>query len=205
MGNEPRTILVVDDEAAQRQLLGGFVESLGFRAEEASSAEEALESIRARAPSMVLLDVRLPGMSGIEALTEIRQIADKLPVLLITAYADLRQAVAAVKSGADDYLAKPVDLDELETAIFDAIGMVEKSPGEKRLPELPPWLVCESQGMRRVLETAAVVASSNAPVLILGESGAGKESDCPDHPPMESACRWAAGGGQLRRPARSAH
>jgi DNA-binding NtrC family response regulator len=175
MADEPRTILVVDDEAEQRRLLGGFVESLGYHAEEACSAEEALGAIRAHRPDMVLLDVRLPGMSGIEALAEIRRIADKLPVLLITAYADLRQAVAAVKSGADDYLAKPVDLDELETAISDAIGPVEKAPGDKRYPELPPWLVCESRAMRRVLETAAVVAPSNAPVLILGESGAGKE------------------------------
>ena len=175
MADQPRTILVVDDEAAQRRLLGGFVESLGFRVEEASSADEALGAIRARTPDMVLLDVRLPGMSGIEALAEIRRIADSLPVLLITAYADLRQAVAAVKSGADDYLAKPIDLDELETAISDAIGPVEKAPGDKRQSELPPWLVCESQAMRRVLETAAVVAPSNAPVLILGESGAGKE------------------------------
>ena len=159
----------------QRSLLRGFIESLGFRAEEASSAEEALEAIRKNAPDMVLLDVRLPGISGIEALAEIRKIADKLPVLLITAYADLRQAVAAVKSGADDYLAKPVDLDELETAICDSIGPVEKEPKDKRLPDLPPWLICECQAMRRVLETATVVAPSNAPVLIMGESGTGKE------------------------------
>jgi len=137
MAERPRTILVVDDEAAQRRLLCGFVESLGFRAQEASSAEEALEMIRGHAPDMVLLDVRLPDMSGIEALAEIRKMADKLPVLLITAYADLRQAVAAVKGGADDYLAKPVDLDELETAISDAIGPVVTAPGDRPLPELP--------------------------------------------------------------------
>jgi len=113
MADEPRMILVVDDEAEQRRLLSGFVQSLGFRAELASSAEEALEIVRSRTPDMVLLDVRLPGMSGIEALGEIRKISDKLPVLLITAYADVRQAVAAVKSGADDYLAKPFEPSEL--------------------------------------------------------------------------------------------
>ncbi len=175
MAEPPRTILVVDDEEAQRRLLGGFLESLGFLAQEASSGEKALEMIRDHVPDMVLLDVRLPGMSGIETLEEIRRIADKLPVLLITAYADVRQAVAAVKSGADDYLAKPVDLDELETAIADAVGPAEKTPGERRSREFPAWLVCESQAMRRVLDTAAVVAPSNAPVLILGESGTGKE------------------------------
>jgi DNA-binding NtrC family response regulator len=172
---DPRTILVVDDEAEQRRLLGGFIESIGLRAQEASSAEEALAMIRRALPDMVLLDVRLPGMNGIEALAEIRRMADKLPVLLITAYADLRQAVAAMKSGADDYLAKPVDLDELETAIFDALGPAERPPGDKRAWELPSWFVCESPAMRRVVETAAVVAPSTAPVLILGESGSGKE------------------------------
>lgn len=175
MPDEPRTILVVDDEAAQRRLLGGFLETLGFRVQEAASAEEALEAIRQQLPDMVLLDVRLPGLSGFDALAEIRTIAADLPVLLITAYADLRQAVAAMKGGADDYLAKPLDLDELETAIADALGRVERQQGEKPLPELPPGLVCESPAMRRVLETAAVVASSQAPVLILGASGTGKE------------------------------
>ena len=140
MADEPRTILVVDDEATQRQLLGRFVKSRGFLTEEASSAEEALASIRSHAPNMVLLDVRLPGMSGIEALTEIRKITDKLPVLLITAYADLRQAVAAVKSGADDYLAKPVDLyPTFRTSGFDFLRITgpHQFSGRSPLPITP--------------------------------------------------------------------
>ena len=83
-----------------------FLESLGYHVREASSAEEAIDMIRGHVPDMVLLDVRLPGMSGIEALAEVRKISERLPVLLITAYADLRQSVTAMKSGADDYLAK---------------------------------------------------------------------------------------------------
>ncbi len=175
MVEDSRIVLVVDDEADQRRLLGGFIESLGFRVEEAASAEAALDMIRGRLPDMVLLDVRLPGMSGIEALAEIRRMTDKLPVLLITAFGDLRQAVAAMKGGADDYLAKPVDLDELEAAISDAIGRTEKPKGDRPVRELPEWFVCESAAMRRLVETAAVVAPSAAPVLILGESGSGKE------------------------------
>jgi len=168
------TILVVDDEASQRELLGGFLESRGFAVQQADSAEQALATIARTSPALVLLDVRLPGMSGIEALVEIRKLAPALPVLLITAHADLRQAVAAVKSGADDYLAKPIDLDELEAAIADLLG--RHGPAEeKTLPELPPGFVLESPAMRRVVETAAVVAASNAPVLISGESGSGKE------------------------------
>lgn len=168
------TILVVDDEPSQRKLLGGFLQSLGFDVQEAGSAEDALAMVRRSSPAMVLLDVRLPGISGIEALGEIRKLAPALPVLLITAYADLRQAVSAIKSGADDYLSKPIDLEELEAAVADTLGRRRPSR-QNALPELPPDFICESPAMRRVVETAAVVAPSPAPVLITGESGAGKE------------------------------
>ena len=176
MGNR-RRILVVDDEVSQRQLLGGFLESLEIHVDQAGSAEDALESIRGSVPDMVLLDVRLPGMSGIDALPEIRKISADLPVLLITAYADLHQAVAAMKIGADDYLAKPLDLDELEIVIFDSIGRPEEElqAGTRAVPELPADFVCGSPAMRRVVETVAVVAASNVPVLVMGASGVGKE------------------------------
>jgi len=177
MAETIRTILIVDDEAAQRRLLGDFVESLGFRTDQASTGEEALETISERPPDMVLLDVRLPGISGIEALPKIREIAGDLPVLLITAHADLRQGVAAVKGGADDYLAKPLDLDELESAIVDAIGAPDaaQSRAPETVPELPAGIIADSPAMRHLVKTIAVVAPSDAAVLILGPSGAGKE------------------------------
>ncbi|MGM0490718.1 MAG: sigma-54-dependent transcriptional regulator [Planctomycetota bacterium] len=177
MADTRQTILIVEDDVSQRDLLGGFVESLGFSADEAASAEEGLEHMQRRPPAMVLLDVRLPGMNGIEALAEIRKVADKLPVLLITAYADLRQAVSAMKGGADDYLAKPVDLDELKTAITDAVGPADGADGEREISrrEVPQGFVSGSLEMRRLVDTAAVVAPSDAPVLITGESGSGKE------------------------------
>ena len=177
MAKERRTILVIDDEPAHRQLLGGFVESLGFKVIVAASAEQGLEMIERERPEMVVLDVRLPGMSGIDALVEIRRTAGALPVLLITAHADLRQAVDAMKGGADDYLAKPIDLDELSAAIEDAIGPAQKSqrPPSDLPSDLPDGIVCESPPMQHVVQTVAVVAPSNAPVLITGESGTGKE------------------------------
>lgn len=177
MPKKTRTILIVDDEPGQRRLLGDFVRSLGYLAEDAPSAEDALQTIEKHPPDMVLLDVRLPGMSGIEALPKIHELAGDLPVLLITAHADLRQAVAAVKSGADDYLAKPLDLDELETAILDTIGPPDASSGRPAttIPELPPGIIAGSPAMRRLMETIAVVAPSDASVLILGASGSGKE------------------------------
>lgn len=191
-------ILIVDDEAAQRDLLEGFVAPLGFEVACAASAEEALDVIGESAIEMVLLDVRLPGMSGLDALPEIRKLAPELPVLLITAYGDLRQAVAAVKGGAVDYLVKPVDLNELEAVILDTLG---KSTSDKAsrptLPELPPDIVFESAAMHRVAETLAVVADSMVPVLIMGDSGTGKEvvaqllhrwSGRPDGPLVAANC-----------------
>ncbi len=172
------TILVVDDEASQRELLGGFVQSLGIEVREAASGEEALESMEHQPPDMMLLDVRLPGMSGVEVLAETRKRHPALRVLLITAHADLRQAVAALKSGADDYLAKPVDLDELRSAILDALGLAGQSEAwsaTAEIPPLPEGFICQSRAMRRVVETVAVVAPSGVPVLISGESGVGKE------------------------------
>ena len=95
---------------------------------QSNRARTRLQRLGDRQIDMVLLDVRLPGMSGLETLDEIRKRARALPVLLLTAYADLRQAVVAMKSGADDYLAKPVDLEELQTAICDAL----LSDGQRR-------------------------------------------------------------------------
>ena len=181
MPEERSEILIVDDVPEQRKLLGRFVESLGHTFTEAGSAEDALEQIRQHAPAMVLLDVRLPGMSGLEALPLIRRDWAALPVLLITAHADLRQAVAAMKTGADDYLAKPVDLRELQTVIEDVLGTRRKRQDEATGPselvpgELPRHFVCESPAMRQVVETVAIVAPSDVTVLILGESGCGKE------------------------------
>lgn len=196
--NAKQRILIVDDEAAQRDLLEGFVEPLGFEVVCAGSAEEALQIIAEAPVNMVLLDVRLPGMSGLDALPEIRNLAPELPVLLITAYGDLRQAVAAVKGGAVDYLVKPVDLNELEAVILDTLGQPSGAkPSRPTLPELPQNIVFESAAMHRVAETLVVVADSMVPVLIMGESGTGKEvvaqllhrwSGRPDGPMVAANC-----------------
>ena len=196
--NEKQHILIVDDEAAQRDLLEDFVAPLGFDVACAASAEEALDVIGEAAVHMVLLDVRLPGMSGLDALPEIRKLAPELPVLLITAYGDLRQAVAAVKEGAVDYLVKPVDLNELEAVIVDTLGSPSGHKSSRpKLPDLPANIVFESAAMHRVAETLAVVADSVVPVLIMGESGTGKEvvaqllhrwSGRPDGPMIAANC-----------------
>jgi DNA-binding NtrC family response regulator len=170
-------LMVVDDEPSQRKLIGGFFASIGFTIIEAPSAEVMLRSLAQQSPDMILLDVRLPEMSGIDALPEIRKVLPTVPVVLITAYADVRQAVAAVKRGADDYLSKPIDLEELKAAVFDAlsIGLAADTKQQTALPELPADFVFESRAMRGLVETIAVVAPSDAPILIQGPSGSGKE------------------------------
>ncbi|MCO6048095.1 sigma-54 dependent transcriptional regulator [Aeoliella sp. ICT_H6.2] len=168
-------ILIVDDEPPQRELLGDVVQSLGMSPVEVESGEAALELIAREPPDMVLLDVRLGGISGLETLRRIRQSLPDLPVLLITGFADVRQAVEAVKCGADDYLSKPIDLEELQTAITDALGRAATDGQSDQHPDLPAGVVAESGAMRAVLRTAALVAPSDAPVLITGESGVGKE------------------------------
>ncbi|MCS7471479.1 sigma-54 dependent transcriptional regulator [Stieleria sp. ICT_E10.1] len=170
-------LMIVDDEPAQRELIGGFLQRQGLEIIEASSAESMLELLQQRPPDMILLDVRLPNMSGIEALPELRQRLPTVPVVLITAFADVRQAVEAVKRGADDYLSKPIDLEELKVSVFDALGLrsVDNPPGKPTLPPLPAEFVCESSAMRGLIETIAVVAPSDAPILIQGQSGSGKE------------------------------
>ncbi|MCC9601080.1 sigma-54 dependent transcriptional regulator [Stieleria sp. JC731] len=175
-GSDSAALMVVDDEPSQRKLIGGFFQGLGFTIIESDSAEAMLETLGQQPPDMILLDVRLPGISGIDALPKIREILPTVPVVLITAYADVRQAVAAVKSGADDYLSKPIDLEELKVAVYDALAIpTTSSPSKTVLPELPAGFVFESRVMRRLVETVAVVAPSEAPILIQGPSGAGKE------------------------------
>ncbi len=177
MAVNPPTILIVDDDASQRQLLGGFVETLGCQIVQAGSGEQALQTLTELRPDMVLLDVRLPGIDGLETLAEIRKHDSELPVLLITAYADPRQALVAGRAGAEDYLSKPIDLEELRVAICDHLALSEEASRESPAAgkPLPPGMVWKSPSMRRLLDTIAVVAPSDVPVLITGESGTGKE------------------------------
>lgn len=174
---KPPVLMVVDDEPSQRKLIGGFFEGFGCTIIEAESAEAMLDTLGKQSPDMILLDVRLPEMSGIDALPKIRNLLPTIPVVLITAYADVRQAVAAVKSGADDYLSKPIDLEELKVAVYDALAISTSDDAENKiaLPELPADFILKSRVMRQLVETVAVVAPSDAPILIQGPSGAGKE------------------------------
>jgi DNA-binding NtrC family response regulator len=168
-------ILVIDDEARFRDLYAATLRDAGFDVHTADSAAAARELLQHDTPAMVVSDVRMPGMDGIAFLREVRATHPDLPFLLVTAFADVRDAVTALKLGAVDYLAKPVDLDELAAAVSDAVG---GGPGEQET-ELPAGalagIVAESSAMRALFRDAWRVASSEATVLLTGESGTGKE------------------------------
>ena len=168
-------ILVVDDEIRYRELYTQVLASAGFETQAAASAEEALCFIQDRSPALVVSDVRMPGVSGIELLRMAREKRPALPFLLVTAYADVRDAVKALKLGAVDYLAKPVDLDELLASVRDALGVCTEAPELKVPLESLKGIVAESPSMRAVLRDAYRVAKSDANVLLVGESGTGKE------------------------------
>jgi len=169
-------ILIVDDDPGQRSLLDSFLRSQGFETVVADSGGQALERLRAGDIQMMISDVRMPGLSGLETLRLARQEHPTLPVLLVTAYADIRDAVIAMKDGALNYLAKPIDLDELLQSVQQATGMTKPSPLRCAADKpLPPGIVAESPLMQAVFRDAALIAPSDTRVLITGESGTGKE------------------------------
>ncbi|HXJ60533.1 MAG TPA: sigma-54 dependent transcriptional regulator [Verrucomicrobiae bacterium] len=173
--NGPR-ILIVDDDAGQRSLLNSFLSSQGFQIFLASTGEQALETLRREEVHLMISDVRMPGISGLETLRQARRERPHLPVLLVTAFADIREAVGAMRDGALNYLSKPIDLDELLALVRHATGLAVTSPVRfEDNRELPSFLVARSPLMQAVLRDASLVAPSESRVLITGESGVGKE------------------------------
>ncbi len=173
---ESPRILIVDDDPGQRSLLDSFLRSQGFDTVIADSGERALETLRTGKFDMMISDVRMPGLSGLETLRLARQEHATLPVLLVTAFTDVRDAVAAMRDGAVNYLAKPIDLDELLASVRQATGISGAAPlrfdQEKPLPD---YVVARSPLMQAVFRDASLIAPSETRVLITGESGVGKE------------------------------
>ncbi len=132
--------------------------------------------LRSEQFDMMISDVRMPGMSGLEALRRARREQSLLPVLLVTAYADIREAVNAMRDGAVNYLSKPIDLDELLASVRKAIGIEDSTaPKFSEGKRLPDGVVAESASMRSVFRDVSLVADSESRILITGESGVGKE------------------------------
>ncbi len=169
-------ILIVDDDPGQRSLLTSFLQTQGFEIETAESGARALEKLRVAKFDMMISDVRMPGLSGLETLRRARQEHATLPVLLVTAFTDVRDAVSAMRDGALNYLAKPIDLDELLASVQQATGVSESvSLKYNEDKQLPAFVVAKSPLTQSVFRDASLIAVSDTRILITGESGVGKE------------------------------
>ncbi|MGA2748039.1 MAG: sigma-54 dependent transcriptional regulator [Verrucomicrobiota bacterium] len=175
-GPQAPRLLIVDDDAGQRSLLDSFLSSQGFETVPVSSGERALEVLREQEISMMISDVRMPGLSGLETLRLARKTHGSFPILLVTAYADVRDAVGAMRDGAVNYLSKPIDLDELLASVRQATGLSQREPLKFDAgKQLPTNIVAASPLTQALFRDVSLIAASESRVLITGESGVGKE------------------------------
>ena len=169
-------LLIVDDDAGQRSLLDSFLSSQGFDTVPVPSGERALEVLRQQKINMMISDVRMPGLTGLETLRLARKEHGSFPILLVTAFADVRDAVGAIRDGAVNYLSKPIDLDELLASVRHATGLSQRAPLKFDAgKQLPSNIVAASPLMQALFRDVSLVAASESRVLITGESGVGKE------------------------------
>ncbi len=169
-------ILVVDDQSSVRQLLKAVLEEDGHEIDTAPDGEKALEAVAAGYHDLVVMDIRMPGIDGVEALERMRASSPQTAVVMMTAYASVETAVRAMKLGAFDYVTKPIDIDEVRAVVA---RFIESSGPPDAVEEAPPKpsreIIGASETFREMLSVVHRVAESDASVLLLGESGTGKE------------------------------
>jgi DNA-binding NtrC family response regulator len=181
MGTRGVDLLIVEDEKPQREMLEGFLRRQGFSVSSVDGGEKALDAARREHFDLVLLDYKMPGMDGLQTLREMKKINPELAVVMMTAYGTVETAVQAMKEGAADYLAKPIDLEELLLLIEKVSDKIllqrENRELKERLQERYRFdqIVYASGKMEEVINLTGRVAESEATVLIRGESGTGKE------------------------------
>ncbi|HXY54229.1 MAG TPA: sigma-54 dependent transcriptional regulator [Nitrospirota bacterium] len=175
------SVLLIDDDDSLRRVIEFSLTEAGYNVQAAASGEKGLALFETGSFDAVITDITMPGMSGMEVLAKIHQRDEALPVLVITAYGTIENAVEAMKRGAFDYVTKPFNRDELRLALNKALRMrrLEKENVELRAEITDRYrfqsIVGNSQKIKEVLEIAGRVAASEASVLITGESGTGKE------------------------------
>jgi len=173
-----KTVLIVDDEEGIRTSLTGIFEDEGFEVVSASSGEEAIRMAREATPDVVVLDVWLSGMDGIQAMTELIEMHPALPVVIISGHANIELAVKATKMGAYDILEKPLSMEKVILTVQRALEKRDLEIENRALKQdllRKIRLVGSSQRMTQLREQIRMAAVSNSRVLILGESGSGKE------------------------------
>ncbi|HUV76440.1 MAG TPA: sigma-54 dependent transcriptional regulator [Desulfobacterales bacterium] len=176
-----KTLLIVDDDSTHRTMLRTLIGGWGYDVVEADDGSTAIEAVQKRPFDLVLMDVRMLKVSGLEALEEIKAFNPAIPVTIMTAYSSVETAVGALKKGAYDYLTKPLDFDKLRLTIERAMEHTRLKEENRILKENlgkhfdMQNIVGRSPAMVRLMETVAHVARSEATVMITGASGTGKE------------------------------
>ncbi len=172
------TILLVDDEPQILQALAGLLQDEDFEVLTAPDGEEALRKVREDLPDLVLLDIALPGRDGLEILKDLKDLHPGLPVIMISAYGSVENAVRATRLGAYDFIEKPPHADKILLSVRNALEMARLSEENRRLrQQAAPGreIIGDSSAIQQVKEKLLLVASTNASVLITGENGTGKE------------------------------
>lgn len=176
-GDENERILIVDDDSSMRAALMETVKRLGYSVQGAVDGVDAIERVARFRPWMVLTDLRMPRLNGLELIKEVKTRAPQATIVLMTAYGEIETAVEAMKLGASEYLLKPFSMDLLERVIMNLKSGREEG-GAPSLPAHPTenrTFLTQDPGMIRLLSTIEGVAASQATVMIQGESGTGKE------------------------------
>lgn len=173
-------ILIVDDDPAHRTMLRTLLKSWGAAADEATDGAEAIERCHESPYDLILMDVLMPNVDGITALQAIKSYNPSIPVLIMTAYSRIENAVEAVKAGAYDYLSKPLDFDNLRLTLSRALDHAALKHENRALKEQlrafdSGGIIGSSPAMHKLLEMLAMVSPSDATILVTGESGTGKE------------------------------
>src|SRR5918911_448988 len=171
-------ILVIDDEAAIRESLKMTLEYEGYEFIGAATGQEGLALAERDAPDLVLLDVKMPGMDGIEVLERLRNMNDALPVIVISGHGTISTAVEATKKGAFDFIEKPFASDRVLVSLRNALDsrrLRDENRTLKKAVEIRHQMIGDSAALKHVMAAVSRAAPTNATVLIQGESGGGKE------------------------------
>jgi two-component system nitrogen regulation response regulator NtrX len=171
-------ILVIDDEAEIRRSVRMILEYEGYEVVEASSGPEGLAMAEREAPDLVFLDIKMPGMDGLDALQRIRASNETLPVVIISGHGTVSTAVEATKAGAFDFIEKPLASERVLVTIRNALDQTrlrDENKSLKRAVEVRHQMIGESLPLKQVWDAIKRAAPTNATVLLLGESGSGKE------------------------------
>jgi two-component system, NtrC family, nitrogen regulation response regulator NtrX len=174
----PGTLLVVDDEPQILQVVSGILQDEGFEVTTAPDGETALRLVAAEPPDLVLLDIALPGMDGLDVLQELQRQYPALPVVMISAYGSVENAVRATRLGAYDFIEKPPHADKILLTVRNGLELARLSAENLRLRQQTSparEIIGKSESIRRLREQLRIVAPTNASVLITGENGTGKE------------------------------